>query len=830
MASRKKPLDNRKALVVDREEEIRISLARILREKLGFGSVNTVKSGLEALQKIDRTTALVVTDVAIPELDGMELAKILVLAQDRERRNTALDVRDKLKATFSAADSEQDYTDVHLTGEVDEKPVDISAEVSNDLRILMTAEKDGITGHKGRQIHDAGLDYMQKPWENWEIQIRVRQLLRDFFVVAGISPEDLSIYKREIALRAQKRAFKEYKKETSRDAKKPMEKPFVGYHPDPLALFLSKEKRTNDEEIEVSGYDTIRISPFSDWEFDRGINRTSEQLALRDVALWEKEIHDHCKTYGGKDYVGRTCTLGAGDNTLSDQLRERGVCDQYGVADKMQSSMGQFLKNALKPSKAEDPKLNHFIEVFSLIFLEQKGMDGLLDIQLGYPASEGRFQEYLFDVDVSAYIAKEGERPSKNHVMRPGEFEGEEIYELMDQEIELLNEYAQDPLMFFKKYFRKRLTDKAVEDKDVDLRTLAKVSGQNVLFTDFGDINDTMKPQSEEDERTMFTMITSCRSLAHVSDSVYRNVISTMMLRLHPGGCITERDFRMSYSRHIRIGELMEIKKHFDKVSPGMFRIVATGDEDQAKSINIQRGIEIEADADIPEGCMVQEGKEGSGKRYIFFDDERLLKHFYGPKIATIDNFAKTWPEESLRGFALKDVRKSLFEETDVEIERTEKYLLYLNGGHNFPVTILRPFNTYGRKRDYHFVVEHAIMKMLTEETCRMGDLSTTRDFMYVDDHVSAYLTCLENPLAIGETFNFCTGIGIKIEKLIHKIKFLMDFEGEIEWGTKPKRPLDIDVLIGSYEKAKRVLGWQPQHILESGITKTIKHWKEALE
>ena len=110
-----------------------------------------------------------------------------------------------------------------------------------------------------------------------------------------------------------------------------------------------------------------------------------------------------------------------------------------------------------------------------------------------------------------------------------------------------------------------------------------------------------------------------------------------------------------------------------------------------------------------------------------------------------------------------------------------------------------------------------------------MGDLSPTRDLMYVDDHVSAYLACLENPLAIWETFNFCTGKGIKIEELVRLIKKLIGFGGEIEWGTKPKRPLDIDVLIGSYAKAEKVLGWQPQYALEEGLTKTIDFWKESI-
>jgi len=157
-----------------------------------------------------------------------------------------------------------------------------------------------------------------------------------------------------------------------------------------------------------------------------------------------------------------------------------------------------------------------------------------------------------------------------------------------------------------------------------------------------------------------------------------------------------------------------------------------------------------------------------------------------------------------------------------------EKYLLYMRDGYDFPITVLRPFNTYGRKGNYHFVVEHIIVKMLRDIVCRMGDPSPTRDFLYIDDHVSAYLTCLENPKAVGEVFNFCTGRETKIKDLVYLIQKLTGFDGEIEWGTKPKRPLDIDVLIGSYEKAEEVLGWQPQYTLDEGLKKTIDFWRES--
>lgn len=159
-----------------------------------------------------------------------------------------------------------------------------------------------------------------------------------------------------------------------------------------------------------------------------------------------------------------------------------------------------------------------------------------------------------------------------------------------------------------------------------------------------------------------------------------------------------------------------------------------------------------------------------------------------------------------------------------------DKYLQYMRAAYDFPVTILRPFNTYGRKDNTHFVVERTITQMLQGKTVRLGDPTPTRDFLYVDDHVDAYLTCLNNPKAKGEVFNFCTGRDISIKGLIGLISKLTGFKGKIQWNTIPARPLDIKKLLGNYEKAKRVLGWQPKYTLEEGIKKTIEFWENELK
>jgi len=158
-----------------------------------------------------------------------------------------------------------------------------------------------------------------------------------------------------------------------------------------------------------------------------------------------------------------------------------------------------------------------------------------------------------------------------------------------------------------------------------------------------------------------------------------------------------------------------------------------------------------------------------------------------------------------------------------------DRYLQYMRHAYNFPITVLRNFNTYGRKDNTHFVVERTITQMLKEKVVRLGDPTPVRDFLYVDDHVNSYLTCLGNERAIGEAFNFCTGLGISIAQLVDLIKKLTSFGGEVIWNTVPRRPLDITKLVGDYSKAEKLLRWKPKYTLEKGLKVTVDFWKKKL-
>jgi nucleoside-diphosphate-sugar epimerase len=96
-----------------------------------------------------------------------------------------------------------------------------------------------------------------------------------------------------------------------------------------------------------------------------------------------------------------------------------------------------------------------------------------------------------------------------------------------------------------------------------------------------------------------------------------------------------------------------------------------------------------------------------------------------------------------------------------------------------------------------------------------------------VDDHVSAYLACLGNPNALGQVLNFATGRGISIEDLVTSLQELTGSRAEILWDTIPRRPLDIEVLIGNAAKAERIVGWHPRVTLEEGLRRTVDYWHE---
>lgn len=152
------------------------------------------------------------------------------------------------------------------------------------------------------------------------------------------------------------------------------------------------------------------------------------------------------------------------------------------------------------------------------------------------------------------------------------------------------------------------------------------------------------------------------------------------------------------------------------------------------------------------------------------------------------------------------------------------KYLQYMSVAYDFPMTVLRPFNTYGRTENLHFVTERIMSQMLRgQEYIRLGDPEPSRDLLYVDDHVNGYNLAIKDDKTLGEIINISTGKECTIRELVQKIAKETGWEGEVIWWTIPKRPLDIHRLVGDNWKARQLMQWTPTVGLDEGLRETVK-------
>lgn len=148
--------------------------------------------------------------------------------------------------------------------------------------------------------------------------------------------------------------------------------------------------------------------------------------------------------------------------------------------------------------------------------------------------------------------------------------------------------------------------------------------------------------------------------------------------------------------------------------------------------------------------------------------------------------------------------------------------------------TILRPTNTYGRKFDTSFIVEYLITHMLKGEKVYVGAPDSVRDYMYVDDHVNAYLTVIESAKANGQVYNAGTGVGTSNRELAEIVAEKVGYDKKrLTFGAYPPgypyRPSisDQPSIVLDSTKIKRELNWTPMVSLGGGIDKTISYFQK---
>ena len=167
-----------------------------------------------------------------------------------------------------------------------------------------------------------------------------------------------------------------------------------------------------------------------------------------------------------------------------------------------------------------------------------------------------------------------------------------------------------------------------------------------------------------------------------------------------------------------------------------------------------------------------------------------------------------------------------------VSKEAADQYVRMAMKIYGLTATILRPINTYGRCGERGYLVEYLVSSMLKRETCYIGSPDSIRDYMFIDDHINAYLLVMKSEKAVGEIFNVSPGNPVTNRELASIIARIIGFEGKIVCGNYPpgypQRPArwDPDYLVLDNRKICETLGWKPAVTLEEGLTTTIKSWK----
>jgi NAD dependent epimerase/dehydratase len=152
---------------------------------------------------------------------------------------------------------------------------------------------------------------------------------------------------------------------------------------------------------------------------------------------------------------------------------------------------------------------------------------------------------------------------------------------------------------------------------------------------------------------------------------------------------------------------------------------------------------------------------------------------------------------------------------------------------HEVPVTVVRPFNTYGPRQSTRAVIPTIISQLLGGETeLHLGAVSPRRDFNFVTDTVAGFLALADCAEAVGRVVNVGSGREISIGELVELLVAITGSRAEVVTDEDRLRPAgsEVDRLLCDHGAATRLTGWTPQVSLEEGLALTVEWVRENLD
>lgn len=140
------------------------------------------------------------------------------------------------------------------------------------------------------------------------------------------------------------------------------------------------------------------------------------------------------------------------------------------------------------------------------------------------------------------------------------------------------------------------------------------------------------------------------------------------------------------------------------------------------------------------------------------------------------------------------------------------------------PVSIIRPFNTFGPRQSLRAVIPSIILQTINNKKIEAGNLYPTRDFTYVKDICRAFIFALKKNID-GEVINLGSQFEISIQETIQEILKISGSKKKVFKNRKRERlkTSEVNRLYSDSSKAKKLLGWQPEHKGKSGFIKNLK-------
>ncbi len=149
------------------------------------------------------------------------------------------------------------------------------------------------------------------------------------------------------------------------------------------------------------------------------------------------------------------------------------------------------------------------------------------------------------------------------------------------------------------------------------------------------------------------------------------------------------------------------------------------------------------------------------------------------------------------------------------------------------PVTIVRPFNTYGPRQSARAVIPTIITQLLSgKEEIRLGSLTPTRDFNFVKDTANGFIAIAKSDKTIGQEINIATQQEISIGELAEEIIKQINPKAKIVCDEQRLRPekSEVNRLLGCNKKIMELTDWRPQYTFSQGIEETIAWLRDNLQ